>query len=98
MHRFFAQALEENTARLLPEEEAHCLRVLRMSVGESCQALLEGFFRRRRSGDILRYAGEGRGRDGGNVRGGLSFRKKFLYHTSAATRQGGTAKIQRFAY
>ena len=42
MHRFFAQALEENTARLLPEEEAHCLRVLRMAAGDACQALVDG--------------------------------------------------------
>jgi len=42
MHRFFAQRLDEAAALLPPEEENHCLRVLRMGVGESCQALLEG--------------------------------------------------------
>ena len=30
MHRFFAVSMDENTACLLPEEETHALRVLRM--------------------------------------------------------------------
>ena len=42
MHRFFAERLDESTAWLLPEEEAHALRVLRLRPGDACQALLEG--------------------------------------------------------
>ena len=42
MHRFFAERLDEITAVLPPEEENHALRVLRMNVGDECQALLEG--------------------------------------------------------
>ena len=42
MHRFFAERLDENSAALLPEEEAHALRVLRLNVGDVCQALMEG--------------------------------------------------------
>ena len=42
MHRFFACPLNENTARLLPEEKAHCLKVLRMTAGDECQALVDG--------------------------------------------------------
>ncbi len=41
MHRFFAERLDENTACLLPEEETHALRVLRLRAGDPCQALLE---------------------------------------------------------
>ena len=42
MHRFFAERLDESTACLLPEEEGHALRVLRLRPGDACQALLEG--------------------------------------------------------
>ena len=42
MHRFFAERVDENTARLLPDEENHALRVLRLNVGNACQALLDG--------------------------------------------------------
>ena len=42
MHRFFAERLDENSAALLPEEENHALRVLRLNAGDACQALLEG--------------------------------------------------------
>lgn len=42
MHRFFAQRTGENTAVLLPQEEMHALRVLRMQPGDACQALVEG--------------------------------------------------------
>ena len=42
MHRFFAERQDENTAMLLQEEENHALRVLRLNVGDECQALMEG--------------------------------------------------------
>ena len=42
MHRFFVRRTGENAAVLLPEEEAHALKVLRMKAGDPCQALLEG--------------------------------------------------------
>ncbi len=42
MHRFFAERTDEHIAALLPEEEAHALKVLRMQAGNACQALLEG--------------------------------------------------------
>ena len=42
MHRFFAQRTDENHALLLPEEENHALRVLRLAAGDACQALMEG--------------------------------------------------------
>ena len=42
MHRFFARRLSETHAVLLPEEAAHALKVLRLSAGASCQALMEG--------------------------------------------------------
>ena len=42
MHRFFATGIEAGRAELKPDEEAHALRVLRMSVGDACQALIEG--------------------------------------------------------
>ena len=42
MHRFFAQRTEERAAVLLPQEELHALRVLRMQPGDACQALVEG--------------------------------------------------------
>ena len=42
MHRFFAERIDESTAWLLPEEETHALRVLRLRAGDACQALLEG--------------------------------------------------------
>ncbi len=41
MHRFFAERLDERSAVLPPEEEAHALRVLRLQPGDECQALLE---------------------------------------------------------
>lgn len=42
MHRFFAERLDESRAALPPAEEAHALRVLRLSPGDECQAMLEG--------------------------------------------------------
>lgn len=42
MHRFFAERLDADTAALLPEEETHALRVLRLNAGDECQALMEG--------------------------------------------------------
>ena len=42
MHRFFAVRTGADRAELPPEEEAHALRVLRMSAGDECQALIEG--------------------------------------------------------
>ena len=42
MHRFFATRLDGNLAKLPTEEETHALRVLRMNVGDACQALIEG--------------------------------------------------------
>lgn len=42
MHRFFARQTGESAAELLPEEEAHALKVLRMQAGEACQALIDG--------------------------------------------------------
>lgn len=42
MHRFYAVRIDENRAELPPEEEAHALKVLRMSAGDACQALIEG--------------------------------------------------------
>lgn len=42
MHRFFAQMLDGDRAALPPEEENHALRVLRLNVGDPCQALTGG--------------------------------------------------------
>ncbi len=42
MHRFFARRLNEREAALLPEEAVHAVRVLRMTPGDPCQALMEG--------------------------------------------------------
>ena len=42
MHRFFARPMDERTAILLPEEETHALKVLRMQPGDACQALMDG--------------------------------------------------------
>lgn len=42
MHRFFAERINDRSAALLPEEETHALRVLRLEAGDACQALLEG--------------------------------------------------------
>ena len=42
MHRFFAEILSPDRARLFPEEENHALRVLRMQPGDPCQALSDG--------------------------------------------------------
>lgn len=42
MHRFLAVKIENDRAELPLEEEAHALRVLRMSAGDACQALIEG--------------------------------------------------------
>lgn len=42
MHRFFAEKIGEQTAVLLPEEEAHALKVLRMEAGDECQAIIGG--------------------------------------------------------
>ncbi|MBQ9264609.1 MAG: 16S rRNA (uracil(1498)-N(3))-methyltransferase [Clostridia bacterium] len=42
MHRFFAKKTEEHRAVLLPEEETHARKVLRMEAGDECQALIEG--------------------------------------------------------
>ena len=42
MHRFFARRLDDRRAVLSPEESQHALRVLRMTQGEECQAILEG--------------------------------------------------------
>ena len=41
MHRFFAQRLSENQARLLPEEARHALTVLRLEEGDGVQVILE---------------------------------------------------------
>ena len=42
MHRFFARMDEQNRAVLLPEEEPHALKVLRLGPGDPCQALIDG--------------------------------------------------------
>lgn len=42
MHRFFAERTGDHAAALLPQEESHALKVLRMREGDACQALLEG--------------------------------------------------------
>jgi len=42
MHRFFAKRLDDTHAALLPDEAAHALKVLRLSAGDDCQALMEG--------------------------------------------------------
>ena len=42
MHRFFAQRTGKNEAALLPEEETHALKVLRLQPGDACQALIDG--------------------------------------------------------
>jgi 16S rRNA (uracil1498-N3)-methyltransferase len=42
MHRFFARKTAPDSAVLLPEEEAHALKVLRMQAGDACQALIDG--------------------------------------------------------
>ncbi|MBR5111519.1 MAG: 16S rRNA (uracil(1498)-N(3))-methyltransferase [Clostridia bacterium] len=42
MHRFFSERLDENSAVLLPKEEDHALRVLRLNTGDACQALMDG--------------------------------------------------------
>lgn len=41
MHRFFAERTEDGVI-LPPEEEKHALKVLRLSSGDACQALLNG--------------------------------------------------------
>ena len=41
MHRFFAEFMDGG-AVLLPEEEKHALKVLRLAPGDVCQALIEG--------------------------------------------------------
>lgn len=42
MHRFFAEACGEHIAVLLPDEARHALTVLRLSVGDSVQAVVSG--------------------------------------------------------
>ncbi|MBR1586652.1 MAG: 16S rRNA (uracil(1498)-N(3))-methyltransferase [Clostridia bacterium] len=42
MHRFFARITGDRAAELLPEEEAHALKVLRMRAGDPCQILADG--------------------------------------------------------
>ena len=42
MHRFFAVRVDENRAALPQEEAQHALRVLRLGVGDACQALTDG--------------------------------------------------------
>ena len=42
MHRFFAERLGEDLALLSPDEAAHAVKVLRMTAGEECQAIIEG--------------------------------------------------------
>ena len=41
MHRFFAEKVDQETARLLPQEARHALTVLRLKVGENVQLILE---------------------------------------------------------
>ncbi len=41
MHRFFAERMTDDTARLLPTEARHALTVLRLKAGESVQLILE---------------------------------------------------------
>ena len=41
MHRFFAERIDQNTARLLPQEARHALTVLRLKAGEHVQLILE---------------------------------------------------------
>lgn len=42
MHRFFAQRMDEIHATLPPEEENHALKVLRLAIGDVCQAQIDG--------------------------------------------------------
>ena len=42
MHRFFAEPAGDGLALLSPEEANHALRVLRLNVGDACQALMNG--------------------------------------------------------
>ena len=42
MHRFFATRLNDTQASLSKEEAAHALKVLRLSPGDCCQALMDG--------------------------------------------------------
>ena len=39
MHRFFAERTDEHIAALLPEEEAHALKVLRMQANKPARAV-----------------------------------------------------------
>ena len=41
MHRFFAERIDHDTARLLPQEARHALTVLRLKPGENVQLILE---------------------------------------------------------
>ena len=41
MHRFFAERIDSDTARLLPQEARHALTVLRLKPGENIQLILE---------------------------------------------------------
>ena len=41
MHRFFAEKVDQDTARLLPQEARHALTVLRLKAGENVQLILE---------------------------------------------------------
>ena len=41
MHRFFAERIDTDTARLLPQEARHALTVLRLKAGEHVQLILE---------------------------------------------------------
>ena len=41
MHRFFAERIDTDTARLLPQEARHALTVLRLTAGEHVQLILE---------------------------------------------------------
>ena len=41
MHRFYAQRLDAETARLLPQEARHALTVLRLKAGDPIQLILE---------------------------------------------------------
>lgn len=42
MHRFFAEPAGDGRAQLPPEEASHALRVLRLTAGDTCQALMDG--------------------------------------------------------
>ena len=41
MHRFFAERIDPDSARLLPQEARHALIVLRLKPGENVQLILE---------------------------------------------------------